>query len=74
MNIKLVFYDWQDHSEKSVYDTHGFDGPGLALGPFHHGTTFDAHIDLTAEEEEEFSDAMLDGFTPVFKAFIPRKT
>lgn len=68
MKILLCFDDWKKVG-KSVYDTEK--GMDLSLGPFHHGTTFEAEIQLGKYDEEELKKAMEDGFTPVWATFLP---
>lgn len=68
MKVLLVFEDWQKNY-KSVYDTE--DGVGLTWGPFHHGTTFEAEIQLEPGDAEELEKSIKDGFTPVWATLIP---
>lgn len=63
MKVLLVFEDWQGKDHKSIYDD--LDN-GLTLGPFHHGTTFKAEIDLDPEDAKELETAMKNGATPVW--------
>lgn len=66
MKILLVFEDWKKGC-KSVYNaSEGEPGDGLTFGPFHHGTTFEAEIQLHKGDEEELEKAMKNGFTPVW--------
>ncbi len=62
MKVLLVFDDWQKDN-KSIYDD--LDN-GLTLGPFHHGTTFKAEIDLDPVDAIELETAMKNGATPVW--------
>jgi len=63
--VKLVFKDWVDKDGNSVYDK----VPGLSLGCFHSGTTFDAKIDLDKDEIKELQKAIKEGFKPVFEIY-----
>ena len=65
MRVKLVFHDWIDKDQKSVYSTE--EGIWLTAGPYHHGTVF--HADIKLEDGGdilELREAMKQGYTPVF--------
>ena len=68
MKVLLVFEDWKKDF-KSVYNT--AEGVDLSLGPFHHGTTFEAEIQLGKGDEEELKSAIENGFTPVWATLNP---
>lgn len=64
MKIKLIFDDWRDRNNKSIYNTEK--GVELSIGPFHSGTTFDGEIVLPQENVEELRIAIQEGYKPVF--------
>ena len=64
MKIKLVFYDWHKDG-RSVYSTEGI-AAALSSGDFHSGTTFDAEIVLTEDNEADLRSALAQGYRPVF--------
>ena len=58
MQIKLVFNFWEEnHSE-------------LSEGKFHSGTTFDGVIYLNAEDAADLTEAIKQGYTPVFSVML----
>lgn len=67
MQITLVFDDWRNRDQESVYQT--VQGVELSMGDFHSGTTFEATVALDAQQAAELEDAMKKGFTPVFCIF-----
>ena len=62
MKVKLVFHDWCDKSLKSVYATEK--GIELSADDFHHGSTFNATIEV--DDSEELKKHLQQGFVPVF--------
>ncbi len=64
--VILVFDDWRKTDGESAYNTEK--GLELSSGDFHSGTVFHAVLLLSASNAEELSDAMADGFQPVFWA------
>lgn len=66
MRVKLVFDDWRDANNRSIYQTPT--GIELSLGDFHSGTMFDAEILLSTEVAEELQAALSAGHTPHFYA------
>lgn len=56
MKIKLVFHDWIGNGSYSE----------LSLGDFHSGSTFDAEIKLTEDQEKEITEAIKNKSYPVF--------
>ena len=71
MKVKLVFHDWIDKDQKSVYSTEK--GVELTTGPFHHGTVFYADIDLVLEDQMDLYEAIKQGYTPVFYVVREKK-
>ena len=59
MKIKLIFDDWRNKKQKSVY-------PKLSMGDFHSGSTFNGEIDLSPEQEAEFRENLEADYRPVF--------
>lgn len=49
MKVRLVFCDWVKNGQ-SIYETE--EGIELSLGDFHHGTTFNADIDVYGSDAE----------------------
>ena len=68
MKIKLSFLDWEKDC-KSVYNT--IENMALSSGDFHSGSTFDAEIELTPENEHEIKSAIAQGYTPCFWLSLP---
>lgn len=64
VQIDLVFDDWRDSENRSIYGTEA--GMELSLGNFHPGTTFNGSIKLNDDEADELRAALKAGFTPVF--------
>lgn len=67
MKIKLIFTDWRkwDKDKRcSIYNTEI--GCELSMGEFHGGTTFDGEICLTPENEKELTEAIKQGYKPIF--------
>ena len=64
MRIKLVFDDWRDKNNHSVYATE--QGVALSNGDFHSGTTFEATIET--DDAEWLREQLARGFVPVFYA------
>ncbi len=64
MKVKLVFFDWHNRMGESIYHTPI--GVELSLGSFHSGTIFDAEIQLNGDEHQDLTDALNEGFIPVF--------
>jgi len=64
MKIPLVFAEWQDAEGRSLNST--VEGFELSTGIFHSGTTFNAEIELDAEEEAELQAALDADYVPVF--------
>jgi hypothetical protein len=72
MKIRLVFDDWRKWDlEKlrveSVYGTQR--GLELSTGDLHSGSTFEAEIELDAEEVERVRGAFAENIHPVFSAY-----
>jgi len=65
LKVKLVFYDWLK-TGKSIYIEPSEDGCGLSMGDFHSGSTFDGKIELDADQEKEFEEAIAKGYQPCF--------
>lgn len=65
MPVSLVFHDWLDRYHESVYYT-ATGVEELANGDFHHGSTFQARIEVLAENAEHLKQAMEAGYRPVF--------
>ena len=65
MKVRLVFDDWRNSEHESVYATEK--GIELSSGCFHSGTTFEAEIQLDAEDAEELQAALDNGYRPVFR-------
>jgi hypothetical protein len=64
MNIKLVFEDWLGNDHKSIYNTQK--GVELSAGDLHHGSTFNASIQLDEDSTLDMVDALRHGFNAVF--------
>jgi hypothetical protein len=62
VKVELVFDDWRDKSGRSVYGTNY----ELSLSDFHSGTIFQGEIDLDEESERKLTQALEQGFVPVF--------
>jgi hypothetical protein len=62
MKIELVFSDWLNSKNESVYCKNG----ELSYGSFHSGSTFKADIHLNDNQKLELLEAMQKGFIPVF--------
>lgn len=70
MKIKLVFDDWRKWDGKraaSVYGTQR--GLELSNGALHSGSTFDAEINLDAEESARVREAFAENIQPVFEVW-----
>jgi|GEM_PF-6470607 len=63
MKIPLVFDHWCKDCLSINNTREGFE---LSSGIFHSGTTFDAEIELDAEEEAELQAALDADYVPVF--------
>jgi hypothetical protein len=63
MKFQLVFDHWRDRDGKPVEGEKRID---LEMGSFHGGTTFDAMVDLNADDIIDMQDAALSGFSAVF--------
>ena len=68
MKVSRLFEAWKKDF-RSAYNT--AEGVDLCLGPFHHGTTFEADIQLEKDDEEELRSAIKNGFTPVWATLNP---
>lgn len=65
VNIHLVLDDWRKLGEKeSIYLTE--QGVELTMGVFHHGSAFNAIIELESDDAQEFTQALQNGYVPVF--------
>jgi len=76
MKIALIFDDWRGRPQAkgwpSIYNTpEGFE---LSNGDFHSGSTFNAEIQLDAEQEAELQAALDTGHTPVFWVGKPNES
>ena len=58
MRIKLIFDFWEENHAK------------LSEGKFHAGTTFDGVIYLNAEDVVDLTEALKQGYTPVFSVML----
>ena len=58
MQIKLIFNTWEENY------------PELSEGNFHAGTTFDGVIYLNAEDVVDLTEALKQGYTPVFSVML----
>jgi len=54
----LVFNTWEENC------------PELSEGKFHAGTTFDGVIYLNAEDAADLTEALKQGYTPVFSVML----
>ena len=70
MRVKLVFHDWIDKDQKSVYSTE--EGIELTMGSFHHGTVFEGQLYLKPGDDQELKEAVEAGYTPVFYVVIEK--
>ena len=63
--IKLVLSNWLGQDGKSVYSTKiGIEE--LAAGDLHSGSTFNGEIELDEDDAERLSNALKQGYSPVF--------
>ena len=70
MKIELVFEDWKVDG-KSVYNTEL--GVNLSMGQFHSGTTFSGTIYLDEDDEKELSEAIKNGYSPIFRIYLDER-
>jgi hypothetical protein len=69
MKVKLIFDDWRkDGLYNSIYDTE--EGIELCMGDCHHGTIFQAELNIDSDLEQEIRNAAKQGANPVFSVFI----
>lgn len=62
MKVKLVFEDWRNAKNESVYSTKT--GVELSMGDFHSGATFNATIEV--DDPKWLEEQLSKGFKPVF--------
>ena len=68
MKCKLIFHDWRNARGESMYQTE--QGVQSSMGDFHGGSTFDAEIVLTPDQEDDLTTSLKHGAIPIFRLVV----